>query len=521
MSASAAQPIRSATSLRTNSLLEGVFILFALTIVQRLVGFLRGVLFCRWLDAEQLGQWDLAFSFLVLAAPLAVLGLPGSFGRYVETYRAGGQLRAFLRRTTWASLVPAMCLCLTAAALAPQTAELLFGDREQTGLVTAMAAALGGFIAFNYLTCLFTALRATRVVSIMQFLNTVLFAGASLLLLARRDATAVSAVAGFGLACFVSAGASLVWIVRLWRELPSDEPPLPHGTLWSKLLPFAFWVWVTNWLSNSFDLADRYLIVHFGGLSHGEALGLVGQYHSARVIPMLFLGLADLLSTLVTPHLAHDWEAGRREQVAARLRLVLKLFGLAFTGAAIGLLIAAPLFFHTALEDKFGFGQSIFPFTLTCTVWTGLAWISHNWLWCAERSRLVCVGLAVGLATSVGLNLLLLPQYGLQGVVWAAAAAKVVLLVVVWSLCRKLGMHIDRGLVVVAMLPGLLLVGPWWALAGTIVAVAGVVPSCSVFASDERNDLLREVASRLARVAPVARNRCGAAARGRTVRSES
>src|SRR6187397_2509160 len=131
MSVSAAQPAQSAPSLRTNSLAEGVFILFALTIVQRLVGFLRGVLFCRWLDAEQLGQWDLAFSFLVLLAPLAVLGLPGSFGRYIETYRRQGQLRTFLRRTACASLVPGLLLCLAAALLAPQAAELLFHSREQ------------------------------------------------------------------------------------------------------------------------------------------------------------------------------------------------------------------------------------------------------------------------------------------------------------------------------------------------------------------------------------------------------
>lgn len=490
MSVSAAQPVRSAPSLRANSLAEGVFILFALTIVQRLVGFLRGVLFCRWLDADQLGQWDLAFSFLVLLAPLAVLGLPGSFGRYVETYRRQGQLRTFLRRTTWAALVPATAFCLAAVAFAPQVAEMLFGSREQASLVAAMSAALAGFIAFNFLTCLFTALRATRIVSHMQFLNTVLFAGASLFLLSQYEATAASAVAGFGFACVVSAAVSIVWIVRLWRELPTDEPTLSHVALWGKLLPFAFWVWVTNWLSNSFDLADRYLIVHYGGLSHDAALAMVGQYHSARVIPALFLGLADLLSTLVTPHLAHDWEAGRREHVAARLRMVLKLFAVAFTGASIALMIASPLFFHAALQDKFGFGQSIFPFTLACTVWTGLIWISHNWFWCAERSRLVCVGLSIGLAASVGLNLVLLPRFGLEGVVWAAAIAKVTTLVVVWSLCRMLAMRIDRGLAVVAALPALLLVGPWWALAGLTVAAFGLVPKLGVFDADERRQLM-------------------------------
>ena len=76
-----------------------MLILLALTVVQRLVGFVRAVLFCRWLDAEQLGLWDMAFSFLLLAAPLSVLAIPGAFGRYLEHYRQRGQLRTFLRRT--------------------------------------------------------------------------------------------------------------------------------------------------------------------------------------------------------------------------------------------------------------------------------------------------------------------------------------------------------------------------------------------------------------------------------------
>ena len=79
--------------------MSGVFILLVATVLQRLVGFVREVLFCRWLDAEQLGQWDMAFGFLMVAAPLAVLSLPGTFGRYVERYRQQGQLRRFLRRT--------------------------------------------------------------------------------------------------------------------------------------------------------------------------------------------------------------------------------------------------------------------------------------------------------------------------------------------------------------------------------------------------------------------------------------
>ena len=87
------------TRLPTDTLVDSVLILLGLAVVQRLVWFVLAMLFCRWLDAEQLGIWDMAFSFLLLAAPLSVLAIPGAFGRYLEHYRQRGQLHMFLRRT--------------------------------------------------------------------------------------------------------------------------------------------------------------------------------------------------------------------------------------------------------------------------------------------------------------------------------------------------------------------------------------------------------------------------------------
>lgn len=117
--------------LKHDSLAASVLMLFALTAVQRLVGFLRGVLLCRWLDAEQLGQWDMALGFVMLAAPLAVLGLPGSFGRYVEHYRDRGQLRHFLRRTGTAILLLTVIAVAAVAVGRVWFSELIFGTPKR------------------------------------------------------------------------------------------------------------------------------------------------------------------------------------------------------------------------------------------------------------------------------------------------------------------------------------------------------------------------------------------------------
>src|SRR6516162_10202794 len=86
-------PIESAAGLRSDTLALGVVLLLASTVLQRAVGFAREICFCRWLSPEELGEWDMAFGFLMMAGPLLVLSLPGTFGRYLERYRQAGQLR--------------------------------------------------------------------------------------------------------------------------------------------------------------------------------------------------------------------------------------------------------------------------------------------------------------------------------------------------------------------------------------------------------------------------------------------
>src|SRR5688572_32076545 len=114
-------------SLQADTLAASVVILLTVTVVQRTVGFGRGLLFCRWMSPESLGEWELVYSFLMLAAPLAVLGVPGSFGRYAEHYRQRGHLRTFLRRAGGWTLACTVGAVAVIEFLAPQLSRLVFG----------------------------------------------------------------------------------------------------------------------------------------------------------------------------------------------------------------------------------------------------------------------------------------------------------------------------------------------------------------------------------------------------------
>jgi O-antigen/teichoic acid export membrane protein len=450
------------TLLAGDTLAQSLVALAVMAIAQRLIGFGRSVLVCGWLPPDQLGEWDLANRFFILAAPLVVLGLPGSFGRYLEHYRQRGVLRSVLLRTTAVCLVLALAAIAVMLAAPEFVAQQVFGRPERASGVAVLAAGLVAVIAYNYLTEMLTGLRLVRVSAVVQFFNTVAFAVLCILLLDLWRLDAMAIVLAYTGACTLVVLAATGWLAMHWSRLPPDAAQAPAGELWRKLVPFAVWVWATNLIHNLFEVVDRYMLLHLGDLA--DAQTLIGQYHSAQVIPVLFVSVAGLLAGILLPHLSRDWEWGDRVRVSNTLNLAIKLLGLGSFAASVVVILAAPLLFDLVWSGKYAQGFSLLPLALAGCGWLGLSTVAQMYLWCAERARLGCVALAIGLAMNVALNLALIPAYGLPGAVVATATSSFTVLGIVLAMNRGLGMHVQPTTAIVGLLPLTLLFGIWPAL---------------------------------------------------------
>jgi len=438
--------------LRTDTLATSVLILIAVTLIQRTVGFGRGVLFLRWLTPETLGDWEIVYSFLLLAAPLAVLGVPGSFGRYVEHFRQRGHLRTFLTRTTVWTVACVVGAIATILWFAPWFSQRLFNSDEYVWLIRGIALCLPAIIFHHTLTSLLTAMRLFRVVSVMNFAQSLLFAGLALGLLC-FNAGVSSILIGYGVACFAASLGALLWV---WPELRHIDRPverMPQRDFWPLLVRFAFFVWLTNVLAHLFAIIDRYMIIHYSGMTSIDARIQLGHYHSSRIIPLLLISFADLLGGLVLPHLCHDWEAGRRDKVSKQLNLSMKLTGIGMFGFGVCVLLIAPFLFEVVFQGKYSNGLVVLPWTLAGCVWYGAYALAQNYLWCAEKTRLVALPLAIGLVVNIALNLWLLPLWGLYGAVAATALSSLVCLISLLLLSRHYGLRLGRGVWLCVALP--------------------------------------------------------------------
>jgi O-antigen/teichoic acid export membrane protein len=478
----------ASSRLRTDTLVSSVVLLLAATLLQRTIGFGRGMLFCRWLSPETLGEWEMVYSFLLLAAPLAVLGVPGSFGRYLEHYRQRGHLHTFLSRTSIWTVAWSAAAVGAVLVFAPWFSQLLFGNTNSVALVRGTALCLAAVILHHTLCSLLTALRLFRVVTAVNFAQSLLFAAVALALLLTR-ASVSSILIGYGVACLLASLGGIVWVWPGIRELDRPDARLPQLQFWPRLLRFAFFVWITNLLSHLFAVVDRYMLVHYAGLPSAEALNQVGHYHSSRLVPLLLISFADLLSGLVMPHLSHDWEAGRRAKVGQQTNLCVKLTGLGMLGFGVCVLLFAPLLFDVILQGRYSDGLSVLPWTLTGCVWCGIYAVAQNYLWCAEHARLATAPLALGLGLNVVLNLLLLPVWGLLGAVVATAVSTSICLAAILLLSRRHGMTLDHGTWLVVIAPLALSQGTHTAAATLGVMAVAAAGTSLIFTARERVQL--------------------------------
>lgn len=480
------RPARLARWARPDTLLGGLAAMLVLVAVQRLVGFGRSILFCMWLDPDELGQWDLAYGSLMLLSQVSVISLPSSFSRYAEHYRQRGQLRTFLRRIAVTTAGLALAAAVVLMLFRGHVSQFIFGTAGRGDLVLWLAGGLLAVVGYSVADELLSAMRLQRVASALEFISGISFAAMGVALVLVWRSGAESLLAAYAGSCVLAWLLSLVWIVHVWRAAPPETIRVPQRDFWRKLMPFAAWVWITFWLSNLLGIVDRYMIVHYSGLPTDAALALVGQYYSARIVPALLITCAGMMSRTITPYLSHDWEAGRRYQVISRLNLLLKLTGLGFTGVGVAVLIVAPLVFGWAFGGKLNGGLSVLHWMLVYSAWFGMVSICRAYLWCDEKVRLASLAYLAGLLVNVGANLLLLPRLGLTGAALSACASILVVLLCVAGFAAWRGMRFDRRTCAVAAVPLILCAGPWAALALWLVVLAAGTMSNAFFSATER-----------------------------------
>jgi len=275
-------------------------------------------------------------------------------------------------------------------------------------------------IGFNALTEICTAVRQVRWVAMIQFTNSLLFAMLSAAILHITNTGALAVIMACGLACLVTGILAYRALSQSGYFRQGPAPHLPYRDYWQKTWTFAMGIWISNLATNLFNATDRFMIVHFAAPSPDVALTMVGQYHSSRILGELLMSVGLLASSILVPYLARDWERGRRRSIGCWINFSIKTVGITLVGASIVAMLLGPWLFQTFLAGKYAAGLRIMPMVLSACVVFSMTAILQTYLLCAERSRRIPMAYVLGIVVCVSLTAIVVPWYGLAGVVGAS-----------------------------------------------------------------------------------------------------
>lgn len=458
-----AGPVISQTSIG-DSFFSSVILLLLLTVLQKAVGFGRAIVVCRMISPEEMGLWAMIQTVINTTLPLVLLSVPACFGRYFERYRAQGRLRAFLWQ---ASLLCLGLLCIGEVilfAFCETIAGFTLGGPELSGTLIGCGIALVPFAAFCFSTEMITALKFSRVTTIACFLNGISLAALSIGLLVVVEPSAQMLLWAFGLSHVVA----LIWMVRQLRNaivrLPIDTKPLPFLKTWFSLTPLIFMFWLNDFMTNMFNMADRFMLVNMIPGDTQTVLMQVGNYESGHIIPVLLAAVTVLIAKTLMPYLAQAWEAGDRTSVSQQINLALKLVNVSSVFVGLVFLPMSGLLFETLFHGKYDGGAAILPYIVFFYVGCGTTALLMNYFWCANKAQWAIVAMATGVLLNITLNFALVPSLGIEGAAIGTAWGIACQVTVLMGLAVYFGLKPDRGVVILALASLLLLLPSSWAI---------------------------------------------------------
>lgn len=393
------------------------------------------VILARLLGASEYGLYNLALSVLTVAAGLSMFGLDAAVVRYVAIFarrrdEAGvwGMLQVALGVTSLLSLLLAAGLFIAADIIA-----LRVFQAPQLAPVLRVASAIVPFLALNNIVAAATqGFKQMQYATIARDILQPLLRLALVLLLALIGLNASVAVAIFGIAVATTSVLLLFFLHRLFRL----RRPLQQGRRdLREILGFALPVFLSDLMTTFRENIQTMLL---GSLYTVASVGVFAVANQLNMVGSMF---QSAIATASRPLASELYDAGDYEQMGQVYQTTTK-----WTFTVNLPLFLVMLLFPATILSLFGksfvagaVALSLLASAIMVDISTGMCGIILDM---TGHTTLKLINSIVRLVMSLGLSILLIPQWGVVGAALATllvvATVNVLRLLQVFVLFRLL-----------------------------------------------------------------------------------
>ena len=388
-------------------------------LVSRFVALLLLPLYTRYLTPADYGAVETLVALAAILATVLRLGIASAFFRfYFDSADDAHRLRV-VRTSFWFTMAMATLGLVVGLILAEPISEWLFDTGDHTTLVRAAFVLLWAQMNYEQMTSLFRVEERSVAFTVATLVNLAVTVAATVVFVVVLDWGATGVVAGNFTGTLLVYAALLVYRHEQ-LGLTFDRPLLRQMNRFGiPLVPSMLALWLLNF-------GDRFFILRLADQSE------VGVYSiGARIASAMVLLLAAFRAGWLA--FAYSIEDDDRARRAYSFVLTYLLFVASW--AALALALLSPWLVRWLTTPAFYDASDVVPLLAFGAVALGGFNVVSIVLGRRKRTQFNWVATGAGAAVSVGLNLALIPPYGIIGAGIANVSAFTVMFIVItwWS----------------------------------------------------------------------------------------
>lgn len=436
---------------KRDSLLKSTGILFLFYILQSIIGMAKGIVFARCLGPEEYGIYSLASFSISIIIPLAVLGIPSSYNRYIPKYEEQGMLKDFIKKVYVITFITGIIISFIYMTFSDFFSKMIYNNPDYKQVILLCGVIVFITTIFRNLSATFFGLRFFRTQALFKFSYNFVFTLIGIIFVLFYSNRAIAALQANLISLIIIILLFSFLFINKLKKIVNQNKRIKEKSFYKRIFNFSIWYLFTPWLMILFRFTDRWMITRFLGLQD------VGIYSVMGNLSAMIMAIGMIVSKVLSPNLAKEWEEGKKDKVIKKINFAIKVSIILLLGFAIIFAIFKSKIIFLLYGSKYMEGIHIINifliFYLINIIWGVIAIYSDL----IEKTYLHFTASFIGLGLNVILNYKLIPIYGILGAVSATCTSFGLMTLILYFLNRYHKLKINISTIIVFLSPLILL----------------------------------------------------------------
>src|SRR3989338_3761183 len=421
----------------TRKAVRGASWIFIMSMMASVIAYVTRIVLARYLSPEELGLFYAVFTFVIFFLFFLDLGFSQALMKYIAQFNVGmqfGKIKSAILTTFYFQIVSSIIFAVVFYFSAPYLAVHYFKNVEAASILRIFIFYIFGSVLFIISKDTLLGFQRTALFSLGEFLKN----GSVLLLMLLFfyfNLGVYAPVYAFAIVCFLLFLFYFPLVLKQFSFFNTKSTDFKDVSI--KMIFFALPVFATAIGGKIIGYIDTLMLTYFRSLSE------VGIYNVILPTSLLFLYCGTAISTVILPMACELWVKNDRKKLVEGIQLIYRYLFVAMLPMVGGLFVFASVILEVLFGKEYVVGALALQILLGGVLLYALCVTNQSVFVAIGKPQVVTMIIFISAAVNVGLNLILIPQYGIIGAAISTLVCYVVAFVIsVWKMKNYLDIKV-------------------------------------------------------------------------------